>query len=96
MFGSGPAVFRTGADPTAVMAGHSRPKDGVATLAYDPAIHGELQHLKRLMDPRVKPGGECARTYGCTHMNEPACLVHCGPRSAYEPGASRIVSPVNC
>jgi hypothetical protein len=22
-----------------VMAGHSRPKDGVATLAYDPAIH---------------------------------------------------------
>ena len=24
---------------TAVMAGHSRPKDGVASLAYVPAIH---------------------------------------------------------
>jgi hypothetical protein len=24
---------------TAVIAGHSRPKDGVASLAYDPAIH---------------------------------------------------------
>jgi hypothetical protein len=24
---------------TSVMAGHSRPKDGVASLAYDPAIH---------------------------------------------------------
>jgi hypothetical protein len=22
-----------------VIAGHSRPKDGVASLAYDPAIH---------------------------------------------------------
>jgi len=24
---------------TVVIAGHSRPKDGVASLAYDPAIH---------------------------------------------------------
>jgi hypothetical protein len=24
------------------MAGHSRPKDGVASLAYDPAIHAFL------------------------------------------------------
>ncbi len=30
-----------------VMAGHSRPKDGVATLAYDPAIHEA--------PPRVQP-----------------------------------------
>jgi hypothetical protein len=36
------------------MAGHSRPKDGVASLAYDPAIH----HLAEKMDPRVKPGGD--------------------------------------
>ena len=26
-------------DPLNVMAGHSRPKDGVASLAYVPAIH---------------------------------------------------------
>jgi hypothetical protein len=26
-----------------VMAGHSRPKDGVAPLAYDPAIHEDCQ-----------------------------------------------------
>jgi len=28
-----------GADLSIVMAGHSRPKDGVASLAYVPAIH---------------------------------------------------------
>jgi hypothetical protein len=27
--------------PSAVIAGHSRPKDGFASLAYDPAIHHE-------------------------------------------------------
>jgi hypothetical protein len=26
-----------------VMPGHSRPKDGVATLAYDPGTHNEAQ-----------------------------------------------------
>jgi hypothetical protein len=34
-----------------VIAGHSRPKNGVASLAYDPAIH----HLLSKMDTRVKP-----------------------------------------
>ena len=29
-------------------------------------------------------------------MKLPAFFVHCGPRSAYSPGGSRIVSPVNC
>jgi hypothetical protein len=28
------------------MAGRSRPKDGVASLAYDPAIHEALQQIK--------------------------------------------------
>jgi hypothetical protein len=28
---------------TLVMAGHSRPKDGVASLAYVPAIHALLR-----------------------------------------------------
>jgi hypothetical protein len=29
-----------------VIAGHSRPKDGVASLAYDPAIHEREQHMQ--------------------------------------------------
>jgi hypothetical protein len=29
-----------------VMAGHSRPKDGVASLAYVPAIHALLQKTR--------------------------------------------------
>jgi hypothetical protein len=36
------------------MAGHSRRKDGVASRAYDPAIH----HFHEAMDPRVKPAGD--------------------------------------
>jgi hypothetical protein len=28
--------------PSFVIAGHSRPKDGVASLAYDPAIHAAV------------------------------------------------------
>ena len=47
------------------MRGLSRPKDGVASLAYDPRIHtvarhastdGRLPPLRRFMDGRVKPG----------------------------------------
>jgi hypothetical protein len=34
------------------MAGHSRAKHGVASLAYVPAIH----HFRKKMDVRVKPG----------------------------------------
>ena len=29
-----------------VIAGHSRSKNGVASLAYDPAIHAELDALR--------------------------------------------------
>src|SRR5436190_1533614 len=52
-----------------VIAGHSRTKDGVASLAYDPATHDEAQRvtyvrswpLRGLMDARVKPAhdAEC-------------------------------------
>jgi hypothetical protein len=31
----------TSAESAIVIAGHSRPKDGVASLAYDPAIHDD-------------------------------------------------------
>jgi hypothetical protein len=37
------------------MAGHSRPKDGVASLAYVPAIH-VLPATKKDVDARMKPG----------------------------------------
>jgi hypothetical protein len=30
-----------------VIAGHSRPKDGVASLAYDAAIHDDAQRAQR-------------------------------------------------
>jgi hypothetical protein len=51
------------------MRGHSRPKDGVAMLAYDPRIHEAMQrlrpygcHLLRfVMDCRVKPGNDVER-----------------------------------
>jgi hypothetical protein len=39
-----------------VIAGHSRSKNGAASLAYAPAIHGLGCKLKRSMDTRVKPG----------------------------------------
>jgi hypothetical protein len=49
------------------MLGHSRPKDGVASLAYDPGIHQSAHRRKfyvrfpspsHLMDRRVKPGDD--------------------------------------
>src|SRR5947209_11789737 len=46
------------ASPTAVMAGHSRPKDGVATLAYDPAIHDLLRQFETLHGPPGQARGD--------------------------------------
>ncbi|SFV15929.1 MULTISPECIES: hypothetical protein [Bradyrhizobium] len=43
----------------AVMAGHSRPKDGVASLAYVPAIH-ELSRGTQNVDARDKPAHDVA------------------------------------
>jgi peptide/nickel transport system ATP-binding protein len=45
--------------PDAVMAGHSRPEDGVASARLCPAIHPFSQDSSaKAMDPRVKPGGD--------------------------------------
>ena len=45
--------------PPVVMAGHSRPEDGVASARLRPAIHQSLQDAStKAMDPRVKPGGD--------------------------------------
>jgi peptide/nickel transport system ATP-binding protein len=42
-----------------VMAGHSRPKDGVASARRCPAIHLSSEDSSAgAMDPRVKPGGD--------------------------------------
>jgi hypothetical protein len=47
------------------IAGHGRPKDGVASLAYHPAIHETAPRAqatqvgpatRRIVDARVKPG----------------------------------------
>jgi hypothetical protein len=53
-----------------VIVGHSRPKDGVASLAYDPAIHEALLRRQsyvsppmphQRMDARVKPAHDAER-----------------------------------
>jgi len=44
------------ANPTSiVIAGHSRPKDGVAAARLCPAIHRAKRIFRFLMDARVKP-----------------------------------------
>src|SRR5450631_1298937 len=47
-------------EATPVMAGHSRPKDGVASARLCPAIHPSSQDSSKAMDPRVKPGGDAS------------------------------------
>jgi hypothetical protein len=42
-----------------VIAGHSRSKNGVASLAYDPAIH-RAKRFFRKMDARVKPAHDAS------------------------------------
>jgi hypothetical protein len=39
-----------------VMAGHSRPKDGVAALAYVPAIHAFPLSRSKAWMPGTRPG----------------------------------------
>jgi hypothetical protein len=39
-----------------VMAGHSRPEDGVASLAYVPAIHALLSKGRKTWMPGTRPG----------------------------------------
>jgi hypothetical protein len=39
-----------------VMAGHSRPKDGVASARLRPAIHVLLESRAKYVDARDKPG----------------------------------------
>jgi hypothetical protein len=43
---------------SAIMPGHSRPKDGVASLAYDPGIH----RPSKTMDGRIKPAMTARRS----------------------------------
>jgi hypothetical protein len=38
------------------MAGRSRPKDGVASLAYVPAIHALLRKKRKAWMPGTRPG----------------------------------------
>jgi hypothetical protein len=45
----------------AVMAGHSRSKNGVASLAYVPAIHVFFAEQQQDVDARDKPGHDGAR-----------------------------------
>src|SRR5229473_3922894 len=50
-----------------VMAGHSRPEDGVASARLCPAIHPSSQESSsKAMDPRVKPGGDASTNGGAS------------------------------
>ena len=55
-------------NPSFVMAGHSRPKDGVASLAYDPAIHALLCG-KQGVDARDKRGHDGRESSAQTSMS---------------------------
>jgi hypothetical protein len=45
---TGPAFARDVHSLSVVIAGHSRPKDGGAPLAYDPAIHDDDRLVQSL------------------------------------------------
>ncbi len=51
------------------MRGHSRLKNGVASLAYDPRVHADvpqsrlMSKFNRSMDCRVKPGNDAPKAY---------------------------------
>ena len=47
------------------MPGHSRPKDGVASLAYVPGIH-DLLSAWLVVDGRDKPGHDVAEASGAS------------------------------
>jgi peptide/nickel transport system ATP-binding protein len=60
-----------GEEITAAMAGHSRPKDGVASARRCPAVHpASPKSFPEMMDPRVKPGGD-----GASGKSRPLLLV---------------------
>jgi hypothetical protein len=47
------------------MAAHSRPKDGVVSLAYVPAIHVFVTASKKAVDVRVKPAHDGMHVADC-------------------------------
>jgi hypothetical protein len=59
------ACAKRGIDLSAVMPAHSRPKDGVASLAYDAGIHVLLKAFfnaaSKNVDGRDKPGHDDLR-----------------------------------
>ena len=66
-----------------VMAGHSRPKDGVASFAYDPAIHEAAPSTPGgRMDPRVKPGGDSQKIAGGNGALTPISLAEARAHAA--------------
>ncbi|MEH2523818.1 MULTISPECIES: ABC transporter ATP-binding protein [unclassified Bradyrhizobium] len=71
-------------DETPVMAGHSRPKNGVASARQCPAIHHSSEGSSSVMDPRVKPGGD--------DITKPLLLVEKLVKEYPRQGASAVLS----
>jgi hypothetical protein len=51
-----PILRLLGKPAARIMAGHSRSKNGVISLAYVPAIHVFLLHVGKVVDARHKAG----------------------------------------
>ena len=67
-----------------VMPGHSRPKDGVASLANDPGIHPFEK-----LDRRVKPGGD-----GGVSCRRDSYFWHTGQKNVERPFCTiRLIVP---
>src|SRR5438046_6462077 len=78
-----------------VMPGHSRPKDGVATLAYVPGIHAFLFSLKQGVDGRDKPGHDERKTEDKHHdpsssPNSSQCHTAVGKNALPQGGQRRL------
>ena len=92
---------------SAVMAGHSRPKDGVASLAYVPAIHAFDLIKKQGVDARDKRGhdestfnaaGNHAQRFeqpGCGEHNQLLLLAHVAVGKEVLCGGDKTVGRLN-
>jgi hypothetical protein len=64
------------------MAGHSRPKDGVASLAYVPAIHALLSLKIKTWMPGTRPGMTWRGLCQPAPIAAPIFFVHLKARAA--------------
>jgi len=77
------ALSSTSLRPSSVMAGDSRPKDGVASARLRPAIHQPSNGSSGSMDPGGKPGGD--------ELEQPLLLVEKLVKEYQRQGATAVL-----